>query len=311
MLVDAVVLCAIGIVAILLPTIPSYRARLVQRVARRAGATIPAGQVPTLDGRAARRARAMGAGILAAGIIWLAVTLLWPEGGGQPSGGYVVVSLAFVFGAGGLALVEVLRPGDVAGGPRWARTTVPTFSDYVAPQARVLHWTFIAIGVGVLVLTMLLSLSRWFDAPTIWRSPALFLLAAVPVLTVLSQLAVRRVLDVPQPARDTGELYWQDALRADTLSTLTVPPALVSLLAVTVSGATLDDAASAAAIASGQVGPTWSLWLLIAGYVMPFLLIAGFVGAVAAISGTGSETEHFRRRLWPAGPPVAAPTGDA
>lgn len=167
MLVDALALCSIGVIAMLLPATAPYARYLVRRVASRADAVVPAEQAPALQARARRRARAVGVGILAAGLIWLVVTLLWP--GEQPSGGYVVVSL------------------------------------------------------------------------------------------------------------------------------------------LVVSGAALDAAASTAAVASGQVGPAWSIGLLIGGYLLPFLLIIGAL-AVAVARGGGDDM-HFQRRLWPAGGPVDAGRG--
>lgn len=308
MLVDVIILCSIGLIITLLPATQSYSSFLVRRTTGRVGVQLSADQLPALQARARRRAQSAGLGILVAGLVWLAVALLWPEGREQPSGASVVLSLFAVSAAVGLALVEILRPGDVPDGPRWARSTAPTLADYVAPRARVTHWVLVAIGLVALVGTLLLTQSRWFDTPTIWRSPALFLLAAVPVLVLLSTLATRRVLDAPQPARNEQELYWQDEWRANTLSTLTATPPLVSMVALIVSGAALDKAASTAAVASDQLGPGWTLWLLIGGYLLPVLLVVGALAVVVA--GGGGDAAHFRRRLWPAGGPVVAGTGE-
>ena len=296
MIVDAVVLALVGILAVLLPFSTAYRSRLTRRLADQAGAQVPAAQVPALEARVTRRARAMGTGVVVGGVLLFVTALLWPEGSEAPSGGYVLISLMFVFGAAGLALVEILRPGEVADGPRWARTTTPTMADYVPAHARVLSWTFTGVGLAVLLLTLALTQTRWFDAETVVRSPVPFLVAAVPVLAGLSELAARRVLDAAQPARDEVELYWQDAVRASTLLSLTTPSALVGLLGLVVSGAVLDDAASAAAAASGQIGPGWSLWLLIAGYALPFVLV--IVAVIVVTRWDHAEPVHFRHRLW-------------
>ena len=310
MLVGVIVICAIGLIATLLPATSAYSAYLVRSTTRSAGVDVPVDQLPALQVRARRRAQGAGFGVLVGGVVLLVVVLLWPEGREQPTGGYVVFSVLAVCSGAGLALVEILRPGDVAEGPRWARSIAPTLDDYVPPWARVLQRVLVGVGLGALGGTLLLTQSRWFDAPAIWRSPAVFLLAAVPLLVLLSRLASRRVLDAPQPARDAQELYWQDAWRANTLSTLTAIPALVSMAALLVSGAALDEAASTAAVASGQLGPAWTQWLLIGGYVLPMLLlfVAGCV-ALAASAG-GVEAVHFRRRLWPADGPVDAGTGE-
>ena len=309
MLIDAIAVCAVGIIAILLPTNARYRSRLVRRTAARAGAQVSNSVRPTVEDRAARRARAIGVGILLAGLVWLVAAQLWPAGNERPTGGYVVVSLIAVFGTVGLVIVEIARPGEASDGPRWARPTTPALTDYLPVRAQAFTGLLIGAGMVGLGLTVAVSGSRWFDAQTIVRSPALFLLAAVPVLTLLSLLAARRVLDAPQPARDPAELYWQDALRADTLSSLSLLPALVSMLGLVVCGATLDDAASTAAIASGELGPTWSMWLLIGGYLLPVMLTIGAL--VVVVGRDGEDAKHFARRLWPAGTPVSATTGDA
>lgn len=293
MLVDAVVLTLVGTVAVLLPMSRSYRSHLTHRLAQQAGAQVPADQVPALEARVTRRARGMGAGIVVAGLAVLVVALGWPDARGS---GYLLVSLMVTFGAAGLAAVEILRPGGVTAGPRWARSTAPTLSDYVPPLVRVLGRVLTGVGMVVLLLALALGRTRWFDADTVWRSPVPVLVVALPVLVLLSELAVRRVLDAPQPARDEAELYWQDAVRANTLSSLTVPPALVGLLALVVSGAVLDDAASAVAVATGQVGPTWTTWLLVTGYVLPFLVLVGALAATTLWGGT--EMQRFRDRLW-------------
>src|SRR5699024_1214156 len=290
MLVDALVLLALGMLAVLLSLSPAYRSHLARRITT--GAHVPPSHLPAIEARMARRARAVGVGILLAGVVLAVAALLWPAGTEKPTGGYVVVSLAFVFGAAGLALVEIARPGHVGAGPRTARATAPTVGDYVAPETRTLSWAVAGTGFGVLLLALALGSTRWFDAGSLWRSPVPVLAVALPVLVVLSELAVRRVLDAPQPARDETELYWQDAVRASTLSSLTVPPALVGLLALVVTGAVLDDSASTAAVASGEVGPAWSLWLLVGGYVLPFALL--IVVVPVALHRGGSTTERFR-----------------
>lgn len=310
MLNDAIVLCSIGLFATLLPAASAYSSYLVRSTTRRAGAEVSTDQLPALQVRARRRAQGAGLGILVAGLVWLVVALLWPESREQPTGGYVVASLLAVSAAAGLALVEILRPGEVAQGPRWARSIAPTVADYVVPWMRLMSWVLVGIGLAVLGGTLLLTQSRWFDAGSIWRSPAVFLLAAVPLLVLLSTVATRRVLDAPQPARNEQELYWQDALRANTLTTLTAAPAVVSVVALLVSGAALDEAASVAAVASGQLGPAWTQWLLIGGYVVPVLLLFGVASLALAASAGGVDAVHFRRRLWPTDGPVDAGTGE-
>src|SRR5699024_4838783 len=123
MVIDAVVLIAVGIVAMLLPAFSGYRSSLVRRIARQGHAHVPAEQVPALETRATRRARSVGVGILVAGLVVLVLALLWSEREETPSRLSLILSLMLVFGAGALAFAEIFRPGDVTDGPRWARST--------------------------------------------------------------------------------------------------------------------------------------------------------------------------------------------
>lgn len=305
MLKDAIVILLVGLVAVLLPLSGSYRSYLGRKLATKAAATVPADQETALEERMTRRARAMGAGIVVAGILALLLSQAW-DSAEDASGGFFAVSVMFVFGAVGLALADIRWPGTTTEGPRTARATSPTVEDYLPPQLLMVSHLFTITGLAVLVVTVLLSRSEWFDAATIWRSPVPLLATALPLLLGLSWLATRRVLDAPQPARDETELYWQDAVRAQTLSSLAVGTPFVGLFALVVCGSVLDDAASTAAVTVGQVGPAWSLWLLVAGYLLPFLLVLGTVVVAAAQRGSWSEMHHFRDRLWDGEPPRPA-----
>lgn len=294
MLVDSVVLIAVGALAALLPSYGPYRALLRRSLARKANAQVPAEQEEALEARLARRSRGTGVGILAAGLVALVLSQTWPRAD-EASGGFFVLSVLFVAGAAGAALADVLWPGTVPEGTRTARATSPTVGDYLPRQARSVGRVFVGAGLVALVGTLLLTATQWFDAGTVLRSPVPLLAVGVPVLLLLSRLATRRLLDAPQPARDEAELYWQDAVRAQTLSSLALAAPLVSLLSLIVCGSVLDDAASAAATAAGQAGPGWSLALLVAGYVLPFVLV---IGAALASAGSRTEMQHFRDRLW-------------
>ncbi|NLG22729.1 MAG: hypothetical protein GX555_15020 [Actinomycetales bacterium] len=301
MTTDAIVILAVGVLAALLPLSGTYRSYLRRTLAAKAEATVPAEQEAALERRVTLGARAMGVGILVAGLLTLGLSQVW-EHADEVAGGFFQLSVMFVAGAAGLAVAAIWWPGTTAEGPRTARATSPTVEDYLPPLVLVLGRIFVALGLLALAATLLLTRSEWFDAGTIWRSPVPLLAAALPVLVVLSWLAVRRILDAPQPARDETELYWQDAIRAQTLSSLVVVTPCVGLFALVVCGSVLDDAASTAATAAGQVGPAWSLAVLIAGYLLPFALVVAAL-VVAAGSSRRSEMRHFRERLWGGQPP--------
>lgn len=295
MLTDALVLILVGLLAVLLPFSQTYRSRLTVRLAAEAEASVSPEQEATLEARVARRAWGGGGGIVFAGLVVLLADRVW-DGSGEMGGG-LILSVLVVFGAAGLAVVEIWRPGELTDGSRTARARAPGLDDYLSPRVRLVSGGITGAGLLTLAATLLLTRSEWFDTATILRSPVPVLAAAIPVLLLLTWLAVRRVLDAPQPARDESELYWQDAVRAQTISSMVLPAPLVSLLALIMCGSVLDDAASATAVASGQVGPAWTLAFLVIGYALPFVLV--IVGLVV-VSGPWwtTETRHFRERLW-------------
>lgn len=251
----------------------------------------------------ARRAWGIGAGILVAGVVVLLVDLVWDAPDSLPGAG-LYLSLLLVCGAAGLAVVEIWRPGTVDDGPRTARVTAPELGDYLPRAVRAGAAAYTGLGLVAVAATLLLTRSPWFDTATILWSPVPVLAVAIPGLILLTRLAVLRVLDVAQPARDEHELYWQDAVRAQTLSSLVAPTPLVGVLALVVCGTVLDDAASAAAVAQGAVGPGWSLAILLSGYALPFVLVV--LGLLVTIGPWSTTTaQHVRDRLWGGRPPAA------
>lgn len=299
MLIDAMVLVGLGVVALVLPLSSGFRTWQVDDLARRVGARVRPGLRPVLETKLARRTRAVGVGILLGGVVLLLLTLLWPGEPPLDGGGWLVISGVLVLGAGGTVVAELRRPGVPGEGPRAARTHAPGFSDYVPRQAVRLTGGLVLVGLLTLLGTLLLGGSRWFSAEVLWRSPVPVLVVALVVLTLLTWWAARRVLDAPQPAADETELYWQDALRAHTLNGLLLPLALVALLGFSVCGAVLDDAASRVAAEAGQVGPAWTMALLVAGYAVPFAIIVTLlVTSPWWARPQARESERFATRLW-------------
>lgn len=296
MLSDAIVIIAVGIVAALLPSTGVHRTYLRRRLTHQVGAAVPAEQEQALEARLTRRAQGMGAGILLAGMALLAAGDL-REGADNSAGGLFLLSVLAVSGAAGLVAADILWPGHLVDGPRTARATSPTAADYLPRWMRSLSAMVIGISLISLAGTMLLAHSQWFDAGEIMRGPVPLLAVGLLVVALSSMWATRRILDAPQPARDETELYWQDAVRAQTLSSLNLTAPLISLLALVACGSVLDGAASEAAVASGQTGPGWSLVLLIAGYTIPVVLAIAIL-VFATSQGNNGEMRHFRNRLW-------------
>lgn len=304
-MVSGLVLVVAGVSLALLSLSRSWRSFLAGRLAAQTGVRVGRDQTEALETRMGHLGRGQGLGIAVAGV----VLLLWGAvaDGGASGDPYLVIALMLVLGAAGLALAEILRPHEASGGTRAARARAPGVADYIPLGARALTWAITCFGLLVLIGTLLLTRSRWFDASTIMTSPVPLLVVSVPVLALLSVLAVRRVLDTPQPARDEDELFWQDIIRGRLIAALIAPVALVSLFAVLVSGTLLDAAASAAVAGTDQVGPAWSLWLLIAGYLVPVVVVV--IAATILVAERGHEAQHIRIRLW-GGRPGGAPSAE-
>lgn len=296
MLFDAIVIIAVGMVAVLLPSTGTHRTYLRRRLTQQAGATVPVEQEPALEARLTRRARGLGTGILVAGLALLILAAL-RERAADSAGGFFLLSVIAVGGAAGLVVADILWPGHPVEGPRTARATSPTAADYLPGWMRKLSAAVTLTGLITLGGVVLLARSEWFDAGVILRGPVPLLAVGLLAVALLSAWATHRILDAPQPARDETELYWQDAVRAQTLSSLNLTAPFLSLLALVVCGSVLDGAASAAAVASGQTGPGWSLVLLIAGYTIPVVLAIAIL-VFATGQGNNGEMRHFRSRLW-------------
>lgn len=295
MLVGAILFVVVGVVALLLTRSAAYRSRMVDNLTRQADLKVPDAQRPALEARLVRRSWATGLGFVLAGLVTLVAHLVGVDT--EALGGWGLFSLAVVLAVALLAVVEIWWPGTPVAGPRTARPTAPRAGDYVPPVVSRGFWVLTGLGLVAVAGSLLMGRSRWFDSATLWNSALPLLLVTLPVLLLLTVLAVRRVLDAPQPARDETELYWQDALRSSAVSSLLVPPALVGLLALLVAGAALDDAASVAAVATGEVGPAWTLGLLVIGYAAPFVILIAFLLLTTGVGGR-REVGHMRDRLW-------------
>lgn len=294
MLVEGLLFIAVGVVGLLLPLSAGYRARLVDRLGDQARLEVPGRYREAFEMRETRRMRAGGVGIILTGLVIIGLSLAGVERGTLD--GWVLFSLMVVLGTMCLAAVEIWWPSAPVDGPRAARMTSPGLGDYLPPLVRRGYAVLVAVGFALTAGALLLGLSGWFDQGTLWRSPLPLVLVALPVLTGLTWVAVRRILDAPQPARDETELYWQDVIRSSTLASLLVPTAVVALLGVLAVGLALDYAASVAAAEIG-VGPSWTAALLVAGYVLPIALVAVLLVLTAGRFG-GTEVAHMRDRLW-------------
>lgn len=297
-MVLATVLLIVGLVALVLPSVPAAHSMLVGHVERAVGAPPPPSWRAVLQRKLARRVRGAGAAWLLAGVLLaLAAAGAVPGMSNLERDGFLLFTLLVAFGAAGVVVADLARPEAPGDGPRAARASAPGLGDYVARPMQVLAGMAVVVAAVMGGAALLLGGSRWFEEETLWRSPLPVLAVALPVVVVLAGVAVRRILDAPQPARDEAELYWQDAFRAYTLESLVLAVAALGLLGMFATGAVLDGSASTAAEVSGEVGPAWTLALIILGYSLPVVLCLAALLTVP-LFWRRSETPTFRTRLW-------------
>lgn len=291
-------LILLGLGTALLSWNTRYRTRAVQKLAVDINDAVPVQYAAVLELGVARRTRAVAAGVIVTGIVLLALTLAAGSAAAALDSPWIPLALAFTFIAVALAAVELWWPATLHdSSARTARTSVPALKDYLPRYIVVVTWALTGLAWVILIGTLVLGQTRWFDASIVGEGPVPALGLAVTVLALLTLFAVQQVLRAPQPARDDTELYWQDAVRASTLARLHAGLALVSVLVLGVVAETLDAAASAIATASGQVGPDWTGAVLIASYFLAPLVLIAFL-AFLLNRNRRSDNTHFRRRLW-------------
>ena len=298
MFIWAGLMIVLGLSAAVFSWSAKYRRYSVRRLAKDIGDTASDGNQAVLEARVGRQTLAMGLGVVAAGAVLLVAALFWQPDVDALGGPFHLLALPLAFSAVALAAVEIWWPSAGRGsGIRTARTSVPVLQDYLPRYVVVLTWSLGFLSWLTLAGVLLLGETKWFDERVILDGPVPVLGLALTILSVLTVFAVRQVLNAPQPARDERELYWQDAMRASTLFTLHSALAMVAILALVVVAETLDAAASAVSLASGQVGPAWTGIVLVLAYILLPVMVLVSVGIVISAVSDG-QRGHFRRRLW-------------
>ena len=169
---------------------------------------------------------------------------------------------------------------DEPGIPRLARLRSMAPADLVSPWLR---WpSRIGASASVAGATWVLMRHEMSGEATAIAGFAVLSLGASLVAT---EVVARRACTAAEPAVDTAQLYWQDALRADDLSR-----------------SHLDTLQAAGLLVMSGVVATWmsglddDSYLLLGSGLAVALLVAGAVGYLVWSRGTNP---WFRRRLWP------------
>ena len=185
-------------------------------------------------------------------------------------------------GAGiGVAIAALTERATAVDGPRVARSGAVALGDYVAPFER--NGARLAVVVSVLALLgMLLFLAP--GAATTAPTPLKVTIVVLGILSLLVfELGSRRVIDRSRAAGSTGELAWDDALRAAAARDLVIAPICLGIWS------TLLIASDAI-----QAVPAMQDMRLGIGLVVVALAIG-----VVIIGKAYNPQRYFLRRLWP------------
>ena len=145
--------------------------------------------------------------------------------------------------------------------PRIARAREMTVGDYLPMWRRMLPWAIAAAAVPALITLMI----TWARSPEVIDSWAALCVMVVAGVTLLMFVALpsldRLILAQAQPASDTLELAWDDALRTRALQTFRLSCALGAWFTLSLSLVTMWDGHVTGAMWWTQL-PTWGLILL-------------------------------------------------
>lgn len=116
--------------------------------------------------------------------------------------------------------------------PRIARLQPLSTRAYLGPVRRALTWVLAGVTALLLGVVALAVVRGDLSAGT--AAPAIVTLAIALALAAALPRIDRAILNRPQPASDTVELAWDDALRSDTLASLRLTISVVCLVGIAV-----------------------------------------------------------------------------
>ncbi|MEO5851362.1 MAG: hypothetical protein ABIQ15_02520 [Nocardioides sp.] len=244
--------------------------------------------VPMVEGRF-RRAEQASAGLAAVGaVVFLVAPLDWADG--QPAVA-LAMALAGVFGTV-LALQaagEAARELPLAGGAaRTARVRAVEVADLVAPWPRRLLALQVVVLVSVLVVLGVALRAGWLQAPT--SSVVGLVVAGLANLVAMGTgvYAARRAAALPEVAGDAAQLYWQDALRAESVTQ--------AYTGSTMSAVLLCSAASGLFARPSASAPSWVVEVSVLLISLTGVMLAAYLWTLLVQQGAAP---WFRQRLWP------------
>lgn len=245
--------------------------------------------VPVVEGRLRRRERTTAVVALLGAVTFVLVPI------GDDATAPTVAPMLVVFGLGVAVLavqstLEAARPLPLdETSVRTARVRTVSVADLVPPHVRGISLlATVTLAANAIVLVLALR-QGWLEIRA--GSAILIVLAATAIVVAagLSELSAHRVVAMPESAGDAAQLYWQDALRAES--------ATQGYEGSSSSAALLWAAASASLLRTTGSAPDWlsTLGLVSLGGAAALLVALGVVAL-----RTRNATPWFRTRLWPA-----------
>ncbi|AIY00168.1 hypothetical protein ART_0569 [Arthrobacter sp. PAMC 25486] len=170
--------------------------------------------------------------------------------------------------------------------PRMARLEAVTLADYTSPTRLRAAPVLMALAAGLGVAGVVLGAIGVIDVDSLLRGPALLILVAAAVVFGICTVMARKILQLPQPAADTLELAWDDAIKADVIRKLGLLASVMAWLAVSGIGMGILDGLDATVPTT--TGNALGQAISMCGY---FAILFTF--------SYGRSFNWFRQRLWP------------
>ncbi|MET0811417.1 MAG: hypothetical protein ABWY03_00090 [Microbacterium sp.] len=174
--------------------------------------------------------------------------------------------------------------------PRVARARTMRVADYLDPARRLLPWLLAGAAlVGVILIGVFATRTPDRVDGVAGTAAAVFAVVAAAVFVALPLLE-RVILERPQPASDTLELAWDDALRVGTIMSLRLSASIAAWFVVSLSIAALWTNGDALSNAWAMQLPTWGLIALQfvypnTGRVLPVQLYPDWLRRPATAAG--------------------------
>jgi hypothetical protein len=258
--------------AILLDSTRYGRARSLRRFSRHVSLPLTDAVAAAIPRRLRRETVGAALGCVPALLVAFALAIWSPELLNGASGS-VIVPLMIAGAALGIAIASATRLSSPnTDTPRVARTIVPQITDYISAVWIVASSALCVAGL----LFAALALPRAKAGTPLVVTTIAILAAGILTLALCTGLS-RRLLTAPQPAHDSIELAWDDAVRAHAFRSLWTAPLAMGLVAAYL--------AISLSLAGAQSPP-----------IIAFILVITVVQVLLQLSRPG---KRFRQRLWP------------